>query len=690
MSHAHTNELIRETSPYLLQHAHNPVHWHTWGPAALALAEKEQKPILLSIGYSACHWCHVMERESFENKEIADLMNRHYINIKVDREERPDLDQIYQMAVQMFTGRGGGWPLTMFLTPEGKPFYGGTYFPPQDRHNLPGFPKVLTALAEAYREKPDEVQKATSQIINGLNSIAAFKPSEEDLSRQGVAQAAQFLLRHIDPVHGGMGGAPKFPQAGVLSLLLRYHRLSEDETALNHVKLSLRKMAEGGMYDHLGGGFHRYSVDNHWLVPHFEKMLYDNSQLITLYLEAYQATENPFFKQVAEECLAYVQREMTDSKGGFYSTQDADSEGVEGKFFVWTPDQVVEVLGEETARLFCRAYDITEGGNFEGKNIPHTGLSPETLSQEFQQTPEEIKEILSEAKKKLFLVREKRIKPFRDEKILTSWNALMISAAAQAYKILGKTLYLEISVRATDFILTHLYQDGLLLRTHKDGQSKLKGYLDDYAFFIAALLDMYEATADLKYLNQAETLSDTLIEQFWDEVGGFFFTGTDHDTLITRTKSSMDHSIPSGNSVAILDLLRLYFYTGKTDFLNRGEQALKVFDQSLKDNPFAHAALAAALDFYTEGPKEIVVVGKRDSQAVQERLRQIYTLYLPNKTVTVADPNNPLETHLPAETAKNLQQTNPPSVFVCQNFTCSLPLMEWETLKEQLIVQGNK
>ena len=700
MNPKHTNKLIHETSPYLLQHAHNPVEWYSWGPEALERAKAEQKPIVLSIGYSACHWCHVMERESFENEEIATIMNQNFINIKVDREERPDLDQIYQTAVQMFLGRGGGWPLTMFLTPDGKPFYGGTYFPPQDRHNLPGFPKVLLSVAEAYKQKQQEIQKTTSQIVNGLSQISIFRPSQEVMTVGAIKEAVRALAGFYEPVYGGFGSAPKFPNTMALSLFLRYHRMSGDPTALERVKHTLKKMAEGGIYDHLGGGFHRYSVDEHWLVPHFEKMLYDNSQLIKLYLEAYQATGDEFFKRIATESLAYVEREMLSPEGGFYSTQDADSEGEEGKFFVWTPAEVIEVLGEEMGRIFCRTYDVTNHGNFEGKNILHTDLPLEVIAQEFHKSPQEVATLLKETRQKMFLAREKRVKPFRDEKILTSWNALMLSALAEAYKVLEDPAYLDMARGCADFIVKHLFKDNRLLSTYKDVVAKLNGYLDDYAFLIAALLDLYEATFDTMYLEQASHLASIMVEQFWDEPpegdptsagGGFYFTGRDHEPLITRTKSANDHSIPSGNPIAVMDLLLLHYLTDHSDYLNKAEQVLRLFYQPMQENPFGYASMLGALDFYLERPKEIVLVGKKDSQETREMLRRIHQLYLPNKTLSFVDPERPdigRASSLSALGGKGkTQKDGKLTAYVCHNFTCSRPVTEWEPLKELLMAK---
>ncbi len=689
-AHKHTNRLINETSPYLQQHAHNPVDWHPWGTEALERAKSEGKPILLSIGYSACHWCHVMERESFENLEIADIMNRHFINIKVDREERPDLDQIYQVAVQMFQGRAGGWPLTMFLTPDGEPFYGGTYFPPQDRYNLPGFPKVLSAAAEAFEKRPQDIRKTTSQILNGLSLIAKHQASEESLSLDAVKGAAESLMRYIEPVYGGFGGAPKFPNTQGLSLLLRYHRISGNTDAMNHVTHTLIRMAEGGIYDHLGGGFHRYSVDERWLVPHFEKMSYDNSQLIRLYLEAYQATGNELFKRISVETLAYVQREMQFPEGGFYSTQDADSEGEEGKFFTWTPEEVTAVIGEEAGRIFCRYYDVSPNGNFEGKNILHTDLPLEGVAREFDQGREEIASLLRGARAKLFDAREARIKPFRDEKILTSWNALMISAAVAGYNVLGTSSYMEMARKATDFVLTHLFKEDRLLCVYKDGTAKLNAYLDDYAYLIAALLDLYEATFEPLYLEQANHLTAIMIEQFWDdgdEGGGFFFTGKDHETLISRSKSGFDQSIPSGNAVAAMDLLRLYYLKDSGEYLEKAERILRLFYKPMQENPFGYSSLVSALHFYLETPKQIVLVGDKKSPEARELIRRIHSLYLPNKTLACVDPDRPSGDRLTSVVLGQDGGDRRVKVYVCHRFTCSLPATDWESLRKQLAPQ---
>jgi hypothetical protein len=685
MEHKFTNRLARETSPYLLQHAHNPVDWYPWGEEAFAKARAENKPILLSVGYSACHWCHVMEHESFENEETAALMNELFVNIKVDREERPDVDEVYMNAVQMLTGRGG-WPMTAFLTPDGKPFYGGTYFPPVDRHNLPGFPRILVAVAQAYKERPQDVERATNQILGNLEKMTHRQATVQPLRLDTLEKAAAGLAQHVDRTYGGLGGAPKFPNSMVFALFLRHYHTTGNELYLQMTTHTLGKMAEGGVYDHLGGGFHRYAVDERWLVPHFEKMLYDNALLTRLYLEAYQATQDPFFRQVGEEILAYVEREMLHPRGGFYSTQDADSEGQEGKFFLWSRAEVIEVLGEEAGEIFCRYYDVTDVGNFEHSNILHPTLTVEQLAKLFRRDEEEVTRLIAEAKQKLFAVRERRVKPGRDGKILTSWNGLMLSAFAEAYKVLGNPRYLEITRQTTDFLLTHLYQDGRLLRSYKDGQAKFNAYLDDYAFFAAALIDLYEATFERAYLDHAVELTNSLLSRFWDETeGGFFFTSSDHEALISRSKSAFDGSIPAGNSVAVFNLLRLSYLTENQDYLARAEQVLRLFYDAMEQNPFGFSNMLCALDFYLHRPKEIVLLGDKDTPVAREMLTRIHGLFVPNKTIMCLDPQGQDGAKLPTLLAGRTQVDGKLTVYVCHNFTCSLPVTEWEALKELLV-----
>ena len=694
MTAQHSNRLIQETSPYLLQHAHNPVDWFPWGPEAFAKARAENKPILLSIGYSACHWCHVMEHESFEDERIAALMNEHFVSIKVDREERPDLDHIYQSVVQMLSGQGG-WPLTMFLTPAQEPFYGGTYFPPEDRYGRPGFPRILTAVAEAYHRRPGEVTQSVQQIRDGLKKLAAFEASPGVLTPDLLTNAARALANNFDMVHGGFGTQPKFPNPANLECFLRYWHASGNENFLNMGKLALRKMASGGIYDHLGGGFHRYSVDDRWLVPHFEKMLYDNAQLLPLYLNMYQITGDEFYARVAHETLTYIKREMLSPEGGFYATQDADSEGEEGKFFVWTKAEVDALLGD-ASRLFCRYYDITATGNWEhGNNILHLTVSLEQLATMFNRPLDEVAASIEASKAVLFAAREQRAKPFRDEKILMSWNGLMLSGMVQAYNVLGDAEALQAVQDTIAFVQERMLQDGRLLSVYKDGQAKLNGYLDDYAFLTAALLDAFETTCDQGYFALAQQLTITMLEEFWDaEQGGFFFTGKSHEALIERTKSAYDQAIPSGTAVATKNLLRLYHYTGQAAYLQHAEQVLQLFRRPMEQQPFGFGSLLTALDFYLQKPREIVLIGTPGAADTRAMLQAIHQQYIPNKILLQIDPQQtaagldafPL---LRDVLAGKTQVEGKATVYVCHNFTCSLPVTEPEALTTLLARQAS-
>jgi len=683
MDARHTNRLIHETSPYLLQHAHNPVDWYPWGDEAFQKAQSENKPVLLSIGYSACHWCHVMEHESFENEKIAALMNDLFVSIKVDREERPDLDEIYMNAVQMLTGRGG-WPMTVFLTPEGKPFYGGTYFPPEDRQGMPGFPRVLTGVAQAYREKPQDVEKSVEQILSALKRMSESHDSKAAFSPDAIAESAEQISRAYDSDHGGLGHAPKFPHAGVYELFLRHYHQSKNLRFLEIVTHTLTKMAQGGIYDHLGGGFHRYSVDERWLVPHFEKMLYDNAQLLRIYAQLYCITGNELFKNVTEETADYLLREMLHSEGGFYSTQDADSEGEEGKFFIWSPQEINAILGEEAGEIFARIYDVSDFGNFEGKNILHPILSLEQASKLFRKDVREIAALVADSKEKLFHEREKRIKPFRDEKIITSWNGLVLSGLAEAINISPKRAYVESANRTVQFIFSKMFRDGHLLHTYKDGKAKLLGYLDDYAFLAVGLLDLYETTFDRTHFECAIELADAMLSEFWDEKdGAFFYTGKSHEQLISRAKPVFDASIPSGNSIATHLLLRLYHLTGREDYLKRAEAVLRTYYDVMMSQPFGFAHMLCALDLYSRKPKEIVVIGTRDDTNVAELVNRIHSVYLPNKSLQLAGPDQSLEKISPLLQGKT-QLDGKPTVYVCHNFTCSAPATNWEELKPLL------
>jgi len=680
MAPHHTNRLIHETSPYLLQHAHNPVDWYPWGDDAFKKAASESKPILLSIGYSACHWCHVMERESFENEEIAALMNNLFVSIKVDREERPDLDEIYMSAVQMLTGRGG-WPMTMFLTPEGKPFYGGTYFPPEDRHGMPGFPKILVGVANAYRERPQDVEKSVAQILAALQRMSQSSRSGRDLSPDVIGQSADQIAQAYDAEHGGLGKAPKFPNAGVYELFLRQYYHSKDARYREMVTHTLRKMANGGIYDHLGGGFHRYSVDEKWLVPHFEKMLYDNAQLVRIYAQAYCATGDLFFRQIVGETVDYLLREMLDGEGGFYSTQDADSEGEEGKYFVWTQDEINRILGEGTGEIFARIYDVTDFGNFEGKNILHPVLTVEQAAKLFRKEPGEIVTLVIDAKNRLFEEREKRPKPLRDDKILTSWNGLALSGLAEAIKILPRSDYIEAAQRTVAFFYEKMFRDNLLLHTYRHGEGKIFAYLDDYALLGLGLLDLYEAIFDRSHLERAEGLASILIREFWDDAdGAFFFTGKSHEQLISRAKPAYDGSVPSGNAAAAQLLLRLYYFTGRDDYLIRAEKVLRSYYDAMQNQPFGFAHLLCALDLFLNKPKEIVVVGHQSDPKTVELIRGIHHRYLPNKILQLASPDDSLEKISPLLAGKR-QIGDRPTAYVCHNSTCSSPVVNWEALK---------
>jgi uncharacterized protein YyaL (SSP411 family) len=595
---AHTNRLIDETSPYLLQHAHNPVDWYPWGDEAFEKAKAEDKPLLISIGYSACHWCHVMEHESFEDEATAKVQNEHFVNIKVDMEERPDVDKIYMSFVQISTGRGG-WPMNVFVTPDKVPFFGGTYFPPTPRYGMPSWPQILMSIAEAWRERRDELMHSANDILGELRRISITEFSNAGLDDDLSEVAFQSFVRTFDAKNGGWGGAPKFPQAMSMEFLLRYWKRTGNENALEMVRHTAAKMANGGIYDQLGGGFHRYAVDAIWLVPHFEKMLYDNAQLIRIYLHLYQISKDEFFRRVAVETLEYIRREMLDDAGGFYSSQDADSEGEEGKFFVWTPEEVAEVLSAKDAAEFSCAYDVTTAGNFEGSNIlnlknPTTDVGGSALDA---------------ARARLFETREKRVKPHRDEKVLTAWNGLMLAAFAEAAAVLNEPKYLEIAKRNADFLLENLQKpdrkEGLndpgrelalpngqassfarLLRTWKDGKAKLNGYIEDYANLADGLIELYQISGEEKYLTEAKRLADMMITEFWDEKnGGFFFTSNDHEEHIVRTKDFFDNATPSGNSVAADVLLRLSKFYGEERYEQFGLTALRQVGSQIRRFP---------------------------------------------------------------------------------------------------------
>ena len=591
MGPKYTNRLIHEASPYLLQHAHNPVDWYPWGEEALSRAKKEDKPILLSIGYSSCHWCHVMERECFENETIARLMNERFINIKVDREERPDLDELYMKALHLMTG-SGGWPMTVFLTPDLIPFHGGTYFPPEDRMGLPGFQKVLMIVSDYYRTRRNEIGRMEAQMREALREAIKVVPSKKALNPSVFSKAFELFKREFDPLYGGFGKAPKFPNPLVLTFLLRYWKRSGVEEALRMVETTLEKMAEGGIHDHLGGGFHRYSVDEQWRVPHFEKMLYDNALLSQLFFETYQVTRKEKYRRIGEEILGYILREMGHEEGGFYSAQDADSEGEEGKFYLWTEEEIKKILGEEKGELLSAYYGVTSRGNFErGKNILHVTSSLEKISGEFGISLSELGGILEEAQKRLFLEREKRIRPHRDEKIITSWNGLMISGLVYGFVATGDRAYLQSAQKAVQFILKRLSEGRDLMRLFYHGRVQGEGYSEDYAFFIQALLDLYEATMQREYLTTASELNEVMMERFWDDqLGGFFFSRKEVFPMVGRSKNPYDQVIPSPNSVAVMNLVRLGSIRKEDSLKEKAEKTLRLFYDYLMDSPsgFSH------------------------------------------------------------------------------------------------------
>jgi uncharacterized protein YyaL (SSP411 family) len=679
----YTNRLINETSPYLRQHAHNPVDWYPWGEEAIERARRENKPILLSIGYSACHWCHVMERESFASEEIARLMNENFINIKVDREERPDLDQIYMNAVQMMTGHGG-WPLTVFLTPDLVPFYGGTYFPPEDRYGMPSFRRVLLAVAEAYRNDPEGIKRSAWSVLSALRRMNVTQASSELLSTEILERAYASLSRSFDQVYGGWGRAPKFPAAMNMEFLLRFYHRTRRSAALEMVTLTCRRMAEGGIYDQLGGGFHRYSTDERWLVPHFEKMLYDNALLSLLYLHVYQVTGEILFRRICEETLDWVVREMRDESGGFYSTQDADSEGEEGKFFVWTRKEIFELFEPGEAEIVCAHFGITETGNFEGRNVLHIARPIEALADDFHLPLEEAQRIIENARRRLFVARERRPKPGRDEKILTSWNGLMLQSFAEAAAILDRDDYREIAERNARFLLEHARHDGHLYHVYKDGRALFDGYLDDYAFLARGLLALYEATGTLEWLEEAIALSERMIEEFWDEEqGGFFYAGRNRDDLIVRPKDFFDNATPSGNSVAAELFLRLARLTGREEFNRYAVSILRLLRDAMPSYPSAFGGALSALDLYLSDPVEIVIIAPT-KEAGRELRREAWRPFLPNRVLVQSFGEDERARKLLPLLDGRAMREGRPTAYVCQNRVCREPVTSADELAQQL------
>jgi uncharacterized protein len=662
------NRLARETSPYLLEHADNPVDWYPWGAEALARARAENKPILLSIGYSACHWCHVMARESFEDPQTATLINRDFVAIKVDREERPDLDQVYMRAVQAMTG-SGGWPMTVFLLPDGTPFFAGTYFPPSDRFGMPSFMRVLTAVADAFTKRPLDVEETAAQVRDFL-----IRPSVPlatgELTPALLDEATARLERDFDPVHGGFGGAPKFPQPMLIEYLLRNHVRTGQATALEMAVQTLRAMAAGGLYDQLGGGFHRYSVDERWLVPHFEKMLYDNALLARVYLDAWQLTHDPAFRRVVEETLAFVQREMTSTEGGFYSSLDADSEGEEGRFYLWTPQELETALGVDEAGAFARAYDVTSGGNFEGRNILHPVASDAV-------------EILAAARDRLMAVRAHRSRPHRDEKVIAGWNGLMLRAFAEAGRVFDRPDLVAMAEVNARFLLSQMRHGGRMRRSYKDGRAPLAGYLEDQAAVADGLLSLYEATFDPSWLDTLRGLVSEMLTAFWDKPAGTFFdTAVDQERLVVRPQEVTDNAIPSGTSLAVDVLLRAGMLLGEASWIDRARTMLERLAPTAAKAPLAFGRLLAALDFELGRTVELAVIGKLDDPTTARFLAVIRDRFLPNRLVAVAPPDGdgrgmPLLADRPAVEGKT-------TGYLCEGFVCQAPTTDPAELARQL------
>jgi len=673
------NKLDRESSPYLLQHAKNPVHWYAWNEESLSKAKKENKPIFLSVGYSSCHWCHVMAHESFEDDEIAKVMNENFVNIKVDREERPDLDDIYQKVCQMSTGQGG-WPLSVFLTPEQRPFYVGTYFPAIDSYGRPGFGSLCRQLAQTWKEKPNDVEKAADSFLQNLDKLQQF-PTPSEIDKSTLDEAAINLLQMADTTYGGFGQAPKFPNASNLSFMFRYTRLSGISKFEKFALLTLKKMAKGGIFDQIGGGFHRYSTDARWLVPHFEKMLYDNALLPIVYSEAYQITKDSFFREVVRKTLDYVIREMTSDNGTFFSAQDADTNGEEGQTFVWKKQEIEKILGDNS-EIFCIYYDVTDGGNFEGNTILANNISASSLGFKFNKTETEIQNIVSECSHKLLEARSKREQPGKDDKVITSWNGLMISGFLEGYRITDDVNYFDIAKKSIDFFEKSFKKNNMLHRTFKNNNPKLNGYLDDYAYMANASIDMFENTSEPKYLEFATNLANHLIIHFWDDsTDGFFFTSDSHEKLIIRPKNNYDLSMPSGNSVAAYVLLRLHHITQNKQFLEIAKKIIEAQATAAAENPFAFGYLLNVLYLYYQKPTEITIINDKNSELISALQKK----FLPESimiTVRNNDNLNSLSKH--AFFSGKEFQDDKTTVFVCKNFSCSLPLSDLSEIEKEL------
>ena len=684
-----SNRLAQESSPYLLQHAQNPVHWYAWGTEAFDEARRRDVPVLLSIGYSACHWCHVMERESFEDPTTAKLMNESFVNIKVDREERPDIDSVYMKAVQTLTGQGG-WPLTAFLTSDGEPFFGGTYFPPEPRHNIPSFRQVLESIRGAYDERKEEIVRNAGELKELLEKSSAER-SEGPVAPDGNAivglalldHAFRFLASRFDPKHGGFGGAPKFPQPVTLEFALRVHARTGDPDALGMVTQTLRAMARGGIHDHLAGGFHRYSVDARWLVPHFEKMLYDNALLGRLYLNAYQVTGDPELRRVAEGTLDHLLTDMLAPEGGFYSALDADSEGEEGTFYVWTPMEVREVLDEEVADLFMRCYDVSEDGNFEKRNILHLPHDLATVAKREDMSLEFLRELLRDARHVLLEARNLREPPFRDEKILASWNGMAIRALAEAGGALNESRFRVAAVRGLEFLLGNMRKGDRLRRSYKDGTARIDAFLEDYAAVGNAIFSVYEATLEPRWLDEAAWITELVVGLFWDDTDGVFHDGPkDGEALAVRARDLMDNATPSGNSLAVELLIRSAHLFGEERHRVIAHRVLDREAGLMARLPAAFGRLLGALDRTVADPVEIVIVGARDDVRTLELLETALSRYMPNRTIAGSAPSEDLSHSLPVLEGRD--RGTEPAAYVCERYACKAPVSDAMALAEQL------
>jgi uncharacterized protein YyaL (SSP411 family) len=677
------NRLADETSPYLLQHRDNPVDWHPWGPEAFDKARARGKPVFLSIGYSTCHWCHVMAHESFQNEDVARVLNENFVSIKVDREERPDVDDIYMTAVQSMTG-SGGWPLSLFLTPERKPFYGGTYFPPDDRYGRPGFLSLLSAISEAWKTRREELESSASKLVEHLAAGAENLPQGPAIGPAVLETAARSLESQFDPRHGGFGGAPKFPPSMRLEFLLRYWLRTGEPRAREIVEVTLAKMAAGGMYDQLGGGFHRYSVDREWLVPHFEKMLYDNAMLARAYTLAHRTFGNPDFGRVARETLDYLLAEMTPDGGGFFAAQDADSEGREGPFYLWNPECLREVLGADTAPIVAARFGVTREGNFEGgETVLSVVRSTSELAREFTKSESEITAVLEESRRKMYVARERRVRPGTDTKLLTDWTALAVSAFALASRLLRSARYESAARAAADRILARCRPGGRLLHVETNGGAPILGFASDYANFIEALLDLYEATFEASYFRAALELQATFEEQFGDPLGGYALTSGEHEGLILRPREIFDGATPSSNSVAAMNLLRLASFTGDHRYRDRAEAVLSAFAGYLTHAPTALPRMLSALDYRSDPPREVVLSGEPGEKQFESLRAAIFASPRLNRVVALADRGGSLEGLSPL--VRSRQPTPGRALaYVCENFACRQPISDPTELRAAL------